>query len=575
MPGTRPFRRILTVVMLATLLLPASILSAQRTRDSSTARAPSTPAMAGAPVVFQGDTLLRLFGSFGPFTPAARAAAVTQRLRVLAQSLGAAADSIVVVDHEGFSEIALGESVVMTVLDEDARGVAQPRPLVAQRYGAILRSAALAARKRGTPQALIVDAGLAALATLVLVLVLMAMHVLFPRLYRRIEALRGAHIPAVKIQQFELLSAGRLTTLLVRLARILRLALTLVVVYVYVPLVLSLFPWTEPYSRGIVGYALKPFSAAWAAFVNYLPNVFYLAAGIIITRYVLAFLHMVFEAIGSGAIAFEGFYADWAEPTYKILRVLVFAFAMMALYPFLPGANSDAFKGVSLFLGVLFSLGSSAAIGNMVAGVVLTYTRAFQIGDRVKIGDTVGDVTEKTLLVTRIRTIKNVAVTIPNGTVLSSQVVNYTSLAATHGLILHSSVTIGYDAPWQRVHALLIAAAERTEHVLPEPRPFVLQTSLDDFYVSYEINAYTNRSDIMAGIYSRLHQNIQETFNEGGVEIMSPHYGALRDGNRTTIPDAHLAASYQAPAFRMTLDGGLAAPSANAGSGDKRPSAPP
>ena len=554
MPSSRPFRGSLTVVMLATLLGPAGRLAAQKVRDTTTHVA-APPAMAGAPVVFQGDTLFRLFGSFGPFTPAARAAAVTQRLQLLARARPSAADSMVVLDRERYSEITVGDAVVMTVLDDDARDVAQPRALVARRYGAILRTAALTARKRGTPQALLVDAGLAALATLVLVLVLMAMHVLFPRLYRRIEALRGAHIPAVRIQQFELLSAGRLTTLLVRLARILRLALTLVVVYVYVPLVLSLFPWTEPYSRGIVGYALKPFSAAWAAFVNYLPNVFYLAAGIIITRYVLAFLHMVFEAIGSGAIAFEGFYADWAEPTYKILRVLVFAFAMMALYPFLPGANSDAFKGVSLFLGVLFSLGSSAAIGNMVAGVVLTYTRAFQIGDRVKIGDTVGDVTEKTLLVTRIRTIKNVAVTIPNGTVLSSQVVNYTSLASTRGLILHSSVTIGYDAPWRQVHELLIAAAERTEHILPEPRPFVLQTSLDDFYVSYEINAYTNRSDIMAGIYSRLHQNVQELFNEGGVEIMSPHYGALRDGNRTTIPDAHLSAAYQTPAFRLHVDG--------------------
>jgi small-conductance mechanosensitive channel len=312
--------------------------------------------------------------------------------------------------------------------------------------------------------------------------------------------------------------------------------LTLLLLYIYVPLVLSFFPWTAAYSQRIVGYAVRPFAVAWLAFVGYLPSLFYLAAGVVIVRYVLVLLHLLFGAVEAGAITVRGFYADWAEPTYKIARVLVLAFAAMALYPYLPGASSDAFKGVSLFLGVLFSLGSSAAIGNMVAGVVLTYTRAFQIGDRVKIADTVGDVIEKTLLVTRVRTIKNVAVTVPNGTVLASHIVNYTTLAGERGLILHTAVTIGYGAPWRDVHALLIEAARRTEHVLAEPPAFVLQTGLDDYYVRYEINAYTDRPDVMAVTYSHLHQNIQETFNEGGVEIMSPHYRALRDGNHSTIP---------------------------------------
>jgi small-conductance mechanosensitive channel len=182
------------------------------------------------------------------------------------------------------------------------------------------------------------------------------------------------------------------------------------------------------------------------------------------------------------------------------------------------------------------------------------------MGDRVRIGETVGDITEKTLLVTRVRTIKNVEITIPNGTVLSSQVVNFTTLAAEHGLILNTTVTIGYDAPWARVHELLIEAARRTEHILSEPAPFVLQTALNDFYVSYELNAYTDRPDVMAATYSQLHQHIQDAFNEGGVEIMSPHYGALRDGNATTIPAAHLPADYRAPAFRVAVDANNEAP---------------
>lgn len=242
-----------------------------------------------------------------------------------------------------------------------------------------------------------------------------------------------------------------------------------------------------------------------------------------------------FSALKSGAITINGFYGDWADPTYKIMRVLVLALAVTLLYPYMPGSSSGAFKGISIFLGVPFSLGSSSAVGNMVAGLVLTYTCAFQIRDRVKIGETVGDIIEKTMLVTRVRTVKNVAVTIPNGTVLSDQVHNYSTLSA-RGLILHAAVTIGYDAPWRQVHQLLVDAAVRTPNILAEPSPFVLQTALDDFYVRYEVNAYTNNAHAMQATYSLLHQNIQETFNGAGVEIMSPHYRAQRDGNATTIP---------------------------------------
>lgn len=187
----------------------------------------------------------------------------------------------------------------------------------------------------------------------------------------------------------------------------------------------------------------------------------------------------------------------------------------------------------------------------MVSGVVITYMRPFRIGDRVKIADTTGDVVEKTLLVTRIRTTKNVDITIPNAMVLGSHIINFSSSANEKGLILHTTVTIGYDVPWNKVHELLISASNETEHILKEPKPFVLQTSLDDFYVSYELNAYTNEPGKMARIYSQLHSKIQDKFNEAGVEIMSPHYGAMRDGNQTTIPENYLPKTYEPPAFKI------------------------
>jgi small-conductance mechanosensitive channel len=221
-----------------------------------------------------------------------------------------------------------------------------------------------------------------------------------------------------------------------------------------------------------------------------------------------------------------GFYPEWAVPTYKICRFLVIIFAIAVAYPYIPGSRSRAFEGVSIFLGVLFSLGSTTLIANMVAGIVLTYMRGFRVGDVVKIGDTTGKVTEVALLVTRLRTPKNVEITIPNSVLMTKQVTNY-SLAAGEGrLILPTSITIGYDAPWRQVHGLLLLAAERTAQVLREPAPFVLQNALDDFYVKYELNVYAASSDNMPLLYSELHQGIQDAFNEYGVQIMSPHYVA-------------------------------------------------
>jgi small-conductance mechanosensitive channel len=516
-----------------------------------TARAPRPT---GAPVVLDNDTLFHLYGTLGPFSAADRAAAVSERLREMSRRIDRDTDTLRVVHLDSHSELVQGDAVLMTVLDADAAPLGRARTTVAAEYARTIEVATAEVAQDTTPRTIALGVVYAALATIALIILLRAIGAGFPHLYRKLEAIRRVRMPALRIQQFELVSAERLSQLLLVVARAARIAITLVLFYLYVPFVLSFFPWTVPLSRRIVGYAIAPLAAVWNGFIDYVPNLFYMAVIVLVTRYVLKLVHTLFRAIEHGAITLAGFYPDWAEPTYKIVRVLILAFAAVVIFPYLPGAHTDAFKGVSIFLGILFSLGSSSAISNVVAGVVLTYTRAFRIGDRVRIGETIGDITEKTLLVTRVRTIKNVEITIPNGTVLSSQVVNYTTLAADRGLILHTTVTIGYDAPWPRVHELLIAAARRTANVLSEPEPFVFQTSLNDFYVSYELNAFTDRPDLMAVTYSQLHQSIQDSFNEGGVEIMSPHYGALRDGNATTIPAAHLGKDYRAPAFRVAAE---------------------
>ncbi len=375
--------------------------------------------------------------------------------------------------------------------------------------------------------------------------------------YRRVRvklvALRGGtFIPAIRIQNVEVVSADRITDALLWLTQVIRVLVLILLLEVYASSVLGSFPWTRDLAGELIGYLVKPLIAIGQAFIKHVPNLISIAVIVLVTHYIVKLVHLVFTGIERGAITFSGFYREWAAPTYKIVRFMILAFAAIAIFPYIPGSNSDAFRAISIFLGVLVSLGSTSSISNVVAGVVLTYMRPFQLGDRVKISDTVGDVIAKELLVTRVRTIKNVDVTIPNAMVLGSHIINYSSSAADRGLILNTSVTIGYDAPWRKVHELLIAAAGATQHILKEPAPFVLQTSLDDFFVTYEINAYTDQPNKMAVIYAELHQNIQDKFNEGGVEIMSPHYATLRDGNYTTIPEQYRPKSYRPPSFRIS-----------------------
>ncbi|HZT28263.1 MAG TPA: mechanosensitive ion channel family protein [Bryobacteraceae bacterium] len=403
---------------------------------------------------------------------------------------------------------------------------------------------------------LLIGLTLAVLATAVLGLILWLIRRLFPRVCATIESWRGTRITSLRIQNLELLSAERITGLLITVVRVVRLAVVVLLITFYVPLVFSVFPGTRGYAGALLGYILTPLQAIWNGVVSYLPDLFTVLVVAVVTRYAIKLIRLIFTAIQKGTLRFSGFYPEWAEPTYKIVRFLVLALATVAVYPYIPGSSSPAFKGVSVFLGVLFSLGSAGAIANVMAGVVLTYTRAFQVGDYVKIGETTGTVIDKTLLVTRARTPKNEDVSIPNSLVLSSHMVNYSACARNEGVIVHTSVTIGYDAPWRTVHSLLIAAAHDTPEILKDPAPFVLQTALNDFYVAYQVNAYTNAATHLLRIYSDLHQNIQDKFNEAGVEIMSPHYTSVRDGNHIAIPDSYVPNTYETPAFRLFQAGG-------------------
>jgi small-conductance mechanosensitive channel len=402
----------------------------------------------------------------------------------------------------------------------------------------------------------LLDVALIGLATFLLVKLIGWVKKRFAALEAFLAAERGSRFSAWRIQRVQLLSAKQVADLAFRASRYFRYGINLLLVLGYLTGIFSLFPQTRGFVLGILNSMLQILSETWLGFLNYLPDLFTLIVIAVVTYFGLRFLHFLFREIERGTITLAGFYPEWAEPTFTIVRTLVIVLALVIAFPFMPGSSSPAFQGVSIFLGALLSLGSTSVVGNIVAGIILTYAQAFRVGDRVQIGETVGDVTGKGLIATRIRTIKNVDVTVPNGLVLANHIVNFSSEAEQRGLILHTTVTIGYDAPWRKVHETLIKAALATPAVLADPRPFVFQTSLDNSYVSYEINAYTREPLKMANIYSDLHQNIQDKFNEAGIEILSPQFGAVRDGNTSTIPADSRPADYQAPPFRVKIDRG-------------------
>jgi small-conductance mechanosensitive channel len=356
------------------------------------------------------------------------------------------------------------------------------------------------------------------------------------RLKKRIEALEA--------QSHQIVQARQLNKALHGILRGLHIAALLALAYSFFHFVLSLYPWTRPLSVRLLAIFLEPLESMALGFLDSLPGIAFVIVVVIVTRYALRLAQLYFESIDRGTIALSRFDREWALPTYKIARLVIIALAVVVAYPYIPGSNSEAFKGISIFLGLMVSLGSSSVIGNLMAGYAMIYRRAFKVGDRISIDNITGDVTEKRLMVTHLRTIKNEEIVVPNSTIINSSVTNYSTLAATRGLILHTTVGIGYETPWRQVEAMLLLAAARTPGLLREPAPFVLQKSLGDFAVTYELNAYCDNAQAMGQLYTAMHQSVLDVFNEHGVQIMTPAYEGDPEKPKVVPKDQW----YQAPA---------------------------
>jgi small-conductance mechanosensitive channel len=513
---------IVLTLLCAALILPRPAAAAEATR-STVADIESAAERPTAPVTLDGMALFRVVG-VSAYPAEQRARSMSSRIKAVAADASVSPTSLRVVELPDRSNIQVGDRFLLSVLDGDAMAEGVSRQLLAEVVRLRIAEAIQSYRHDRSPRRLLFSTLYALAATVALLVVLWGGRRAFRRLDTAMEARYKSTIHLIQIQAFQFIRAEQLWAALHRGLNLIWLLIVLVLLYLYGHFVLSLFPWTRPLAERLLALLVDPLRTMGEGLLSAIPDVVFIAILVVIARYVLKLMRLFFTGVAEGTVTLAGFDRAWALPTHRLVRLLVIVFAVVVAYPYIPGSNTEAFKGVTIFLGVIFSLGSSSVIANVIAGYTMTYRRAFHIGDRVKIGDHIGDVMEIRLLVTHLRTPKNEEIVVPNSEILSNNVINYSTLARNQGLILYTTVGIGYETPWRQVEAMLLAAADRTPGLLKQPPPFVLQKSLGDFAVTYEINVYCDQPQSMGKLYTALHQNILDVFNEYGVQIMTPAY---------------------------------------------------
>ncbi|MDR1680545.1 MAG: mechanosensitive ion channel family protein [Prevotellaceae bacterium] len=508
--------------------------------------------VAGAPVVPFGDTLFWIYGGIGAIPVETRAGFIIENIRALEGDPFYEADSLKVVAAAGSCDIVYAGKVIMSVFDAQATLLGYDIAHLADEYRHRIVTAIGAQRADHFWGRLLKRIGLGMLLLAATWCSIKYLNSLFRYIRRRILNKKNKTVKKL----YYLFGADKQIKIATALLNIIRFILVAVILYICLLLFFRLFPSTRWLSDTLTGYLWLPLKSAAIATRDYIPNLFAIIVIVAIFLGLIRAVRYVAGRIGSGAITIKGFYPDWASSTFNIVRIILLVFMFVMIFPHLPNYNSKVFQGVSVFIGLLLSLGSTSLIGNLIAGLVITYMRPFKVGDRIKMGDNLGNVIEKNSLVTRIRTVKNEVITIPNATIMASQTINYTHSAEAYGLILHAVVTMGYEIAWRRMHELLIEAGQKTIHVLNDPKPFVNQIALDDFYVQYEINIYTQNADAMTAIYADLNQNIQDIFNREGIELLAPHIYAHRGTGGVAIPkDFVKPATAKAPAFDVNVQG--------------------
>ena len=511
------------LVLLALLLIAAPLGTVQAQDAEPPATSSAEARLDSAIVEIDGEELFALRG-VGAFPAQERVREVARRLAAAAADPKVLPSGITTSEIDLGTAIVAGDRVLVVITDLDAQLLGATREIAAPLYVRRISQAIERYREDRDPKRLARN-GLIFLGHTLLFAALLAFLGWLRRIVQRVLEARYKHrIRDLKIQSVQFVQHERLWGLVEGTLRTIHLALALVLTYVWASTSLTLLPWTRGIARDLLDLVLDPLRVFGLGIVGFVPNLLFLLVLMFLVRLGLKVLKLLAAGVEQGTVTLSGFEPEWAWPTYRIFRLLILAFAVVVAYPYIPGSSSNAFKGVSLFLGLMISLGSSSVIGNLLAGYSMTYRRAFRVGDRIRVEDVTGDVVETRLLVTHLRTPKNEEVIVPNGLILNGKVINYSSMARKQGLILHATVGIGYETPWRQVEAMLLLAASRTPGLLAEPKPFVNLLALGDFCVTYELNVHTADPHAILATYSALHRGILDVFNEYGVQIMTPAY---------------------------------------------------
>lgn len=523
-------RRLRWFATLLTLLccfwLPVAGICVEPAQESSDAGAsPGSQEPQTAPVIIDGNVLFKLIG-VSTFPAEKRVEAVSKEIIKLAENPSFDPATLEVKTVDGIVVIFAGDKQILYVYDEDAKieGDFEPETIANNLFVKQMSAAITNYRKERDKGVLLKKIRNALLWTLGLAVLLTILFWGFRKFDQLLENRFKRKIEKLETKSKRIFQSDQIWPIVQVALRLARIIIVLTILYVFINNVLALFPWTRYISQTLLGYIINPLLSMWQAVVDYLPSLFFLIVLIFVFSFLLKLTRAFFNGIDRGRIKINNFHADWAWPTYRIVRVVLIMLGVVIAYPYIPGSGSEAFKGISLLFGVLLSLGSTSLISNVIAGYTMTYRRAFKVGDRVKIGNNIGDVSEIHLLVTILRSLKNEEISLPNSSIINGEVINYTSKTNKLGLILHTTVGIGYEVPWRQVKAMLLMAAERTSGLQRKSEPFVLQTALGDFGVNYELNVFCKKAEEMVQIYSDLHSNIQDVFNEYEVAIMTPHY---------------------------------------------------
>ncbi|MDT0551946.1 mechanosensitive ion channel family protein [Urechidicola vernalis] len=501
-----------------------------------------------APIVLKGDTIFYVQNWANTFPVEVRSEEVTSRLQKLTKWYDSKKDSIYAKQINDYIAIMYNDDVAFIVTESDASIQQVPLNGLAEVQLVSFINTLNKVEVLSTEEWL-KRIGYFAVSLLVLIGFIKLINYLFRRLDKRLSKIEKSFLRK-KRNILKYFIPKNTANIFVFLSKIVRIALIVITLFFYAPFMFSFFPWAEKVVHTFYGYISTPVKFVVFGFIDFIPSLFFIIVIGYLARYIVRVLKEIALDVELGNFKITNFHKDWARPTEKIVSIFIYAFALVLIFPYLPGSGSTAFQGVSIFIGAIISFGSTSAIANIIAGIVITYMRPFKIGDRVKIGGIIGDVIDRNTLVTSVRTPKNEDITIPNANILTGNIINYSNNKEAN-TILYTTITLGYDLPWRKAEELLLQAADRTKLILDDPKPFVLKTSLDDFYVSYQLNVSTKEAKRIPWIYSEIHKNILDVFDEGGVEILSPGYMAARDGSLTTVP-SQLKPEDKSPLHKIT-----------------------